>query len=247
MAVPDLHLQLNGPIGPHRSYGFVAVPFDHVKTAGVALGGTVNHVVLAAVLDGFAQYLGHRRIKVKGRAMRIIVPVALRGRDAAGRLIGDGTYETKASGLVAALPLDVADPAERVSVVRDVLDGLKHGHEAAAMNAINEISGMMPSTVAAVTTRLMSLMPQRAVNTVVTNVPGPAMPLYVAGRPIEQIFNYAPPFPVGARSSVTVYSYNDLLQFGVTADRDSMPDLPVLVDGIKSGVERLVAAAAECE
>jgi hypothetical protein len=52
---------------------------------------------------------------------------------------------------------------------------------------------------------------------------------------------------VGARSSVTVYSYNDLLQFGVTADRDSMPDLPVLVDGIKIGVERLVAAAAERE
>jgi hypothetical protein len=209
------------------------------------LGGTINDLVLSAVLHGFASYLEHRGVSLRGRVMRIMVPVALRARDEQGRPLGDGTMETKASGLVAALPLDVTDPAERVSVVHNVLDKLKSGSEAAAINAINDISGLLPATVTAVATRVMSKVPQRAINTVVTNVPGPPIPLYVLGRPIERIFNYAPLFPVGARSSVTVYSYQDHLQFGVTVDRDSMPDIGVLINGIKDGVDQLVKAAAQ--
>lgn len=245
IAIPDLRLPLNGPVGPDRSFGFVAVPLSEVKNARHALDGTLNDLVLSAVLHGFADYLRYRGVSLRGRVIRIMVPVALRDRDEHGRPLGDGTMETKASGLVAALPLDVTDPAERVSIVHGVLNKLKSGSEAAAINAINEISGLLPATVTAVATRLMSKLPQRAINTVVTNVPGPPMPLYVLGRPIDRIFNYAPLFPVGARSSVTVYSYQDHLQFGVTADRNSMPDIHILVDGIKVGVEQLVKAAAQ--
>jgi diacylglycerol O-acyltransferase len=86
-------------------------------------------------------------------------------------------------------------------------------------------------------------MPQRSLQTTVTNVHGPTVQLYLAGRPLRTIANYAPPFPVGARSSVTVYSYGGELVFGVTTDRDSLPDVDVLVDGIRLGMNRLLARA----
>jgi hypothetical protein len=87
------------------------------------------------------------------------------------------------------------------------------------------------------------VLPQRSRQTTVTNVHGPTMQLYLLGRPLRTIANYAPPFPVGARSSVTVYSYGGELVFGVTTDRDSLPEADVIADGIRSGMNRLLARA----
>jgi WS/DGAT/MGAT family acyltransferase len=239
--VPDLRSPLTGPIGKNRAFDFCAIPFADIKTVRTAFGGTVNDVVLTIVLEGFRDLLEGRGLDVTGKHLRLMNPVALRERDAEGRPMGDDTMETKASALMPKLPLDVDDPVQRLGIVREHLAALKATAQADAVSAMNEIQAVLPGTLNAIYLRTSSAVPQRSLQTTVTNVHGPTMQLYLAGRPLRTIANYAPPFPVGARSSVTVYSYGGELVFGVTTDRDSLPDVDVLVDGIRNGMQRLLA------
>ncbi len=241
--VPDLKSPLTGPIGTTRNFDFCTVPFADIKTVRAAFGGTVNDVVLTVVLDGFRAILERRDVNVRGKHLRLMNPVALRDRDAEGRPVGDGTMETKASALMPRLPLDVDDPVQRLEQVSAHLAELKQTAQAEAINAMNEIQAVLPGTLNAMYLRTSSALPQRSLQTTVTNVHGPTMQLYLLGRPLRTIANYAPPFPVGARSSITVYSYGGELVFGVTTDRDSLPEADVIVDGIRAGMNRLLARA----
>ncbi|WP_019873674.1 wax ester/triacylglycerol synthase family O-acyltransferase [Sporichthya polymorpha] len=242
--MPDLRSPLTGPIGPTRSFDFCAIPFADVKTVRGAFGGTVNDVVLTIVLDGFRELLESRGLEVKGKHLRLMNPVALRERDAEGRPLGDGTMETKASALMPRLPLDVDDPVTRLEFVRGHLAELKQTAQADAVSAMNEIQAVLPGTLNAIYLRASSAMPQRSLQTTVTNVHGPTIPLYLLGRPLRRIANYAPPFPVGARSSITVYSYNGELVFGITTDRESLPDVDRIAAGIQRSMDELLERAA---
>ena len=90
--------------------------------------------------------------------------------------------------------------------------------------------------------RVTSLVPQRMVNTVTTNVPGPRFPLYAAGRRLIETFPYV---PVGGsiRVGVAIFSYLDHLNFGITGDYDHAPDIDVLGRGIEAGMAELVGLA----
>ena len=95
--------------------------------------------------------------------------------------------------------------------------------------------------------RLLAQMPQRSVNTVTTNVPGPQFPLYCLGREMLAYHPYVP-LSHGVRVGVAILSYNGQLAFGVTGDYDSAPDVDVLAEAIPTGFEqlrRLVAPAVE--
>jgi diacylglycerol O-acyltransferase / wax synthase len=221
------------------------VPFEDIRSIRSAFGGTVNDVVLTIVLNGFQQLLTSRSLPVRGKSLLVMVPVALRDRDEHGRPIGDGTMETKASALMAKLPLDIDDPVARLQIVQENLAALKQTSQAEALTTVNELTTLLPGTVTSVLLRGMSRRPQRSLQTTVTNVHGPTVPLYVLGREISLIGNYAPPFPVGARTSVTVYSYEGQLVFGVTGDEDSIPDVDLITRGIADGATALLAAAAE--
>jgi diacylglycerol O-acyltransferase len=86
--------------------------------------------------------------------------------------------------------------------------------------------------------------PQRNINTVTTNVPGPQYPLYAAGRRMLEAFPYV---PLGGRVrvGVAIFSYDGALNFGVTGDFDSSPDVVVLCEGIEEGMAELVELAAK--
>jgi WS/DGAT/MGAT family acyltransferase len=242
--IPDVRSPLVGKIGPQRSFDWCAIPFDDIKRIREVFGGTVNDVVLTVVVDGFRDLLLARNAGVAGKSIRVMVPIALRERDAEGRPVGDGTMTTKASALMAQLPLGLEDPVERLKYVEKHLARLKQTRQAEAMTAINDLNALLPGTVMSLVIRGLGKMPQRSLHTTVTNVPGPPMQLYILGGAIRMIANYAPPFPVGARTSVTVYSYQGQLVFGITGDRASIPDVDVIAGGIRSGVARLVKAAA---
>ena len=241
--LPDLHSPLVGNIGPERSYDYCVVPFADIKEIRAGLGGTVNDVVLTAVLKGFSAVLTAHGTNVSGKSLQAMVPVALRPRDAQGRPLGDGTMETKASALIAKLPLDIDDPARRLRTVAERLSALKDTTQSEAITAINEMTALLPGTVTSVALRAFSKVPQRSLHTTVTNVPGPTMTLYVLGRRITTIGNYAPPFPIGARTSVTVYSYEGQLVFGITGDKASIPDVDVIATGIRRGIDELLAVS----
>jgi len=227
---------LNGPIGPHRRWGWAASTLDEVKEIRGALGGTVNDVVLAAITSGFRDLLLARGERVDGRVVRTLVPVSVR------RESERGTYNNRVSGLFPGLPVGIEDPVERLNAVREQMEGFKRSGQAVAGDALTQLSGYAPPMLLSVSARLATRFEQRLVQTVTTNVPGPRFPLYAAGRQLLYSYPYVP-IAGTVRIGIAIFSYLGGLNFGVTGDYDSVPDLDVLTRGIESGIADLLAAA----
>jgi diacylglycerol O-acyltransferase len=96
----------------------------------------------------------------------------------------------------------------------------------------------------AVGTRLASRVAQRNVNTVTTNVPGPQIPLYALGRKMLRAFPYVP-LASQVRIGVAIFSYNGEINFGVTGDYDSAPDIDVLCRGIEDGMLEMLKLSGQ--
>lgn len=242
MMKPTRVRALNGPVGTDRAFDWTPVELADVNKVRRRFGGTVNHVVVAAALAGYRELLLSWGERVEGSFLNVLIPVSLRQRDAGGQPLGDGTMSTRATALVASLPLEIEDPVERLTRVGAELDRLINSAESEMITAFHELAGLAPTVILAAGLRIAGIRPQRMVSTVVTNVPGPRQTLYLMGREIEGIWPYAPPFPVGARTSVSVYSYNGIMHFGVTGDRASVPDVDVITDGIQECMADLIAA-----
>jgi len=234
---------LNGPIGPHRRYAWATSTVDDVKQVRRTVGGTFNDVVMAAITSGFRDLLLSRDESVD-RVVRTLVPVSVRPRDESGKAVGDGTFENKVSGMIAELPVGEADPLQRLRLISAQMDTLKESKQALAGEALTSMSGFAPPVLLAMGTRLASRLPQRNVNTGTTNVPGPQLPLYAAGRRMLKAFPYVPLFHQ-IRVAVAIFSYDGQVNFGITGDYDSMADIMVLAEGIENGMAELLKLPAE--
>ncbi len=232
---------LNGPIGPHRRYEWASTSIDDIKAVRKGVGGTFNDVVLTAITRGFRDLLLSRGESVD-RVVRTLVPVSVRSRDVSGRAVGDGTYENKVSAMFASLPVGLEDPAERLAAISTQMDGLKESRQAVAGEALTSLSGFAPPVLLAVGTRAAARAPQRNINTVTTNVPGPQVPLYAAGRRMLKAYPYVP-LAGSVRVGVSIFSYDGQVNFGITGDYDSAPDIAVLGRGIEQGMDELLALA----
>jgi diacylglycerol O-acyltransferase len=168
--------------------------------------------------------------------IRSLVPVSVR---APGE---EGIYENRVSLLLAYLPVDIADPVERLSAVREQLATLKASGEAEAGAAMTQLAGYEPFPLVSLGLRLAFRMPQRNIITVTTNVPGPRRPLYAMGRRLVEILPYVP-IATTVRFSVSMFTYCDQMTFGITGDRDSAADIDVLTRAIEDGLAELVRAA----
>ena len=227
---------LSGPVGRPRRYRLVRGSLADVKAVRRQLGGTVNDVVLAVLAGAFRELLLARGEPPSPHAVRSLVPVSVR---APGE---EGIHENRVSLLLASLPVDLADPVERLAAVRAQLTALKGSREAEAGEAVTAIARYEPFPLLSLGLRLVFRAPQRNIVTVTTNVPGPRVPLYAMGRPVLEILPYVP-IATTLRLGVAVLSYCDQLVFGVTGDRDSSPDIDVLAAGIEDGLAELVATA----
>ena len=233
---PTPRSSLNGPIGPHRRWDWAHAQLSDVKTVRVALGGTVNDVVLAVIARGFRGLLLARREDPSRLVVRTLVPVSVR------RPGERGTYNNRVSAMFAELPVAMEDPVERLEAMRTQMEGLKQSKQAVAGEVLTSLSGFAPALLLALGTRVAFRMPQRSVNTVTTNVPGPQHPLYAAGRRMLEAIPYVP-LAGRVRVGVAIFSYDGALKFGVTGDYDTAPDIRVLCDGIEKGMAELVEVA----
>lgn len=230
------HSSLNGPLGPHRRWGWARGRLSDVQAVRGALGGTVNDVVLAAITGGFRDLLSARGESVD-RVLRTLVPVSVR------RPGERGSYNNRVSAMFAELPVGIDDPDLRLDSIRMQMAGLKESKQAVAGEVLTSLSGFAPPLLLALAARQASRLPQRTLNTGTTNVPGPQFPLYLAGRQMLESFPYIPLF-ASVRVAVAIFSYNGALSFGVSGDYDSAPDIDVLCNGIERGLDELVALAA---
>jgi diacylglycerol O-acyltransferase len=199
-------------------------------------GGTVNDVVLAVISRGFRELLLSRGEAPAEHAVRTLVPVSVR------RAGEHGTYNNRVSAMFAQLPIGIEDPVQRLDEVRRQMEGLKRSKEAVAGEVLTSLTGFAPSLLLALGTRLAFAVPQRTLNTVTTNVPGPQRPLFLAGRRMLEAIPFVP-LAGGIRVGVAIFSYDGALKFGVTGDYDEAPDIRVLCEGIEAGMAELVGRA----
>src|SRR5207244_13499382 len=124
--------------------------------------------------------------------------------------------------------------------IREELADLKHSGQAVGAQVLTQLSGMAPPTVMAQASRLQPR--QRFFNLVVTNVPGPQIPLYVLGRKLLDLFPMA---PLARRQAlcIAVMSYNGKMNFGLLGDFEAMPDLRLVANGIEDSLDELRRAA----
>ena len=223
---------LNGPVGANRRWGLARAQLSDIKAVRLALGGTVNDVVLACIAGGFRSLLLARGEPVD-RVVRTLVPVSV--RSPAER----GVYNNRVSAIFAELPVALHDPALRLESIRVQMEDLKRSKEAVAGEVLTALGGFAPPMLLALGERLATRVPQHNVNTVTTNVPGPQHSLYAAGRRMLEAFPYV---PLGGhvRLGVAIFSYNGAVTFGVTGDYDTTSDIDVLCEGIEEALAELL-------
>ena len=138
------------------------------------------------------------------------------------------------------LPVDVADPVERLLTVRQRITEAATSGEPVAGNSLTSVAVYEPFLPIALGVRLAFRIPQRQLVTVTTNVPGPRVPVYALGRRCVRIIPYVP-IADRLRIGVAIFSYCDELAFGVTGDYDTAPDVEVFARGVSDAVAELKA------
>jgi diacylglycerol O-acyltransferase / wax synthase len=199
-----------------------------------ALGGTVNDVVLSVVSGGLAQWLRSRGVRTEGLEMRALVPVSVRTQNQQGHL---GNQLTVMRG---PLPVYIEDPVSRLRFIRAAMDGLKESKQAVGAATLAAVNNLAPPTILAQASRLN--FSTRLFNLLVTNIPGPQMPLYLLGRQLQDLFPVAF-LPEDHALAIAIMSYNGGLDYGLLGDYDAMPDIDVVADGIEASLAELLAAA----
>lgn len=239
-ALPADSTSLSGPIGQQRRYTSATVGLDDARAIRKAFACTVNDVALAAISGGFRALLLSRGEEPGAHAVRTLVPVSVRQSGE------ESIPDNRVSLMLPYLPVDVADPVERLATVRRRIAEAGESGESEAGISFTSIIGYEPYLPVALGMRLVFHLPQRQLITVTTNVPGPRQPVYALGRRCERIIPYV---PIGSRVrvGVAIFSYLDQLAFGVTGDYDTTPDIDVLAKGISEAMAELVRAAASAQ
>jgi WS/DGAT/MGAT family acyltransferase len=222
---------LNVPIGPHRRFTWVRGDLAQFKAIKDALGGTINDVVLAAVSGALGRFMRRRGHPTEGMELRAMVPVSVRA-DAERGALGN-----RVAAMWAPLPLYAVDPIERFRIVSEAMRGLKESGQAVGAEVLTQLSGFAPTTVLAQAARLQAR--QRFFNVVVTNVPGPQVPLYLLGRRMNDVFPMVP-LAAGQALGIAIMSYHGTINFGLLADYDVLPDLDDLAADLVASIEELV-------
>jgi diacylglycerol O-acyltransferase / wax synthase len=231
---PAPETPLNVPIGPHRRYSVVRQELAEYKEVKDGLGGTVNDVVLTVVSGALAKWLRSRGIRTQGLEMRALVPVSV--RTTAQR----NTLGNKLTVMRGPLPIYIDDPVARLNVVRAAMDGLKESKQAVGAATLTAVNDLAPPTILAQASRLN--FSTRLFNLLVTNIPGPQVPLYVLGRELQDLFPVAF-LPENHALAIAIMSYNGGLDYGLLGDYDAMSDLDVVAEGISSSLAELLEAA----
>ncbi len=225
---------LNVEVGPHRRFDWTEMKVADLKVVKNVLGGTLNDVVLATVTGALRAFFAQRGIDAGELDVRALVPVSVRAQDERGQL---GNRVTQ---LTAPLPVRLADPVARLRAVRETTAGLKESRQALGGEVLTAISEWTMPNLLVQAVRLASR--TRPYNLIVTNVPGPQIPLYLQGALMRTAYPVVPLFE-NLGVVVGLFSYNGGLFWGVNADWEHFPDLHDFIVALENGFAELQQAA----
>ena len=225
---------LNTTIGTPRRYTTASTRLDDYQRVRQAHGVTINDVVLATVSGALRGWLHQRGEPVPPTAsLRAMVPVnvgAEQRADPPGKNV---------SAYVVELPIGEPDPLRRLGEVCDRLQRHNNAGPSGPTDALITLASLVPPPLHTRGARLVGELSRRLFNVVVSNVPGPQLPLYVAGARMLTLHPVVPLAP-GQAVSIGLISYDGGVFYGLNADRDSMPDLDRLAALIEESLQELV-------
>lgn len=233
--IPAPKSSLNDPIGTTRRIDVAQFDIDDFKAVKNRLGGTVNDVVLAVCTGALRELLLYRDERLPRSGMRAMVPVNV--RQTADR-IGLGNRFTS---LFAHLPVAEADPLRRYEMVVAEMSWLKNSNAATGAQTVIDLTTLAPPILHTPIAR--TLFASRLFNVTFTNVPGPPDTLYALGSQLRDMYGLVP-IAAAHALGVAILSYDGGVTFTANADRHSVPDLDVFMDGISDSLEELCELAS---
>jgi len=226
----------NGTITGHRAIAFADMSLDDIKAVKKATGTTVNDVVLAVAGGALRGYLEDRG-ELPESSLLATVPVSVRSESKRS----DGA--NKVSALFAKLGTDVEDPAERLADMAERNKNAKEHHKAVSADTLQDWAEFAAPRTFGLAVRAyagLRLAERHPVvhNLVISNVPGPPMPIYFMGARILKLIPLGPVFH-GAGLNITVMSNDGNVHVGVIACRESMPEVDDLAQRFPAELTRL--------
>jgi WS/DGAT/MGAT family acyltransferase len=229
---PDSPTSLKGHTGTVKRVAWAEpMPLAEVKALGKALDCSVNDVLLSAVAGAFRAYFLQKGEAVDGVEVRAMVPVNLRSaRD-------EGTLGNRFGLVTLSLPIWEANPFARLFLVRERMNELKHSFQPPLTLGVLAAVGLAPKLVQQ---QFLDMLAAKA-SAVMTNVPGPKQPLYLAGNRLDQCMFWVPQSGnIGV--GVSILSYNDAVQFSLISDRHFIPDPESITPLFAAEFEKMLLA-----
>ena len=232
---PDIHTALCGRLNGRKRVAWATpIPLAEITVIRERLGGRVNDVMLTAIAGALGRYLEARGGLRPKLAVRVVEAVNLRPYQDEIRLGNEFAV------IFLTLPLALADPVERLALVRTRMAQVKASPEAVANLALIDLVGRLPAWLERAVLRLYGMRG----TLVMTNVPGPEYPLYLAGAPVARVLAWVPQI-TGIGIGVCVLSYAGAITVGIVTDSGVIADPWELVTGFEAEIAQLRTHALE--
>lgn len=214
--------------GPGRSVATHDADLDRLHDAAARHGCTINHLLLAGVLDGAARY--HHERGAHPAQLRVTMPISI-------RRAGDHDGGNQWAPVRFRLPADIEDPIERMLTIREITG---RSRKEPALGFSHSLAGAIQVLPSAVSAGVVGQM-MRGVDLVVTNVPGLSEPRYLGGARVERLYPFAP--TAGAACNVALISHRSTACVGIMSDTTAVAEPDALHAAIAAGIDRVLAAA----
>jgi diacylglycerol O-acyltransferase / wax synthase len=229
----------NGRISPHRRFAFGDVSLDRVRALKDQLGVTVNDLVVDLCASSVRDWL-IARDELPREPLVAMVPVSVRTE------AEQGVFGNRISAMIVPIATDVADPLKRLQRTHRLLRAAKRNFAALPASLLTDATAFIPPAVAARAARMTVELLGRTrppLNLVISNVPGPRNPLFLAGARLESLVPVSVVID-GVGLNMTVMSYRDRMDFGIVSDRDQIDDVWPLMEGAARALDELEEAVA---
>jgi len=235
------HTSFNGPLSPNRVFASTTLALEDFKKVKSALGVTLNDVVLAAAGGAVLRYLDARGERLD-RSLVAAVPVSTDKAEDVARLGGN-----KVANMFTTLATDIADPIERIRAIHEITKEAKVAQNILGADTMANWLEYAPPRpfnwfMRTYSRRGLAARHRPPINLVVSNVPGPRTPLYIAGAKLASLYSVGPILE-GIGLNITVWSYIDQMNFAAIACRELIPEIHRITDGLHDALAELLAAA----
>ena len=229
-------------VSAHRRVAFESMSLDDVKLIKNTFGCTVNDVVMAICTTGLRSWLDEHG-ELPAESLLGFIPVSVRTPEQMG------TFGNRVSVMITELPTETADPIQRLRRINQSMKSAKDRHKALPASLMQDANHFIPPALLAQAARATSRLAgirgiKQPVNVAISNVPGSPTPLYLGGAvqraqyPISAVLD-------GIGLNITVFSYQDSLEFGIVVDREQLDDPWPLLAAIRAGLDELRDLARE--